>query len=205
MKKLLALILLTTTHSTFAGDFDFGLYLAQEYVKKDVAMEQGIGESMQSGGITFAYNTGSIDNSLALENNPYDDYQTSSGNFSMLVGGGFISASDDKKFTVATVDSNDDHGSRSSNVSGTTIFGEIGYNYFINSKMDVFFNLGRASYGLNRSISACTDCPEEEVTVNASNYIHTGLSFSDSPKIKVGYQHHNKGDMINSLRLQFAW
>ena len=45
----------------------------------------------------------------------------------------------------------------------------------------------------------------EEVEINASNYLHTGLTFSDSPKIRVGYQHHHNGDMINSLRLQLAW
>ena len=205
MKKSLAIALSALSCQALAGDFDFGLYLAQEQLKKEVAVEQGVGEGMQSGGITLGYSSGKNNDSLGLENNPYDDYQQSSGNFSVLVGGGFISASDDKKFTVATVDSNDDHGSRSSNVSGTTVFGELGYNYFINSKLDVFFNLGRANYSLDRSVSACSDCPTEELTINASNYIHTGLSFSDSPKIKVGYQHHNNGDMINSLRLQFAW
>ncbi len=205
MKKKLAIALSVLSCQALAGDFDFGLYLAQEQLKKEIALEQGVGEGMQSGGITLGYSTGKNNDSLGLENNPYDDYQQSSGNFSVLVGGGFISASDDKKFTVATVDSNDDHGSRSSNVSGTTVFGELGYNYFINSKLDVFFNLGRANYSLDRSVSACSDCPTEELTINASNYIHTGLSFSDSPKIKVGYQHHNNGDMINSLRLQFAW
>ena len=204
MRITLAIAVSIVSCQSLAGDVDFGIYLAQEQLKKEVSLEQGIGEGMQSGGITLAYSNSS-ENSLGLDNNPYDDYQAASGNFTALIGGGFISASDNEKFTVATVDSDDNVGDRSSNVSGTTIFAELGYNHFINANLDLFFNLGRASYSLDRSVSACESCPTEEVEINASNYLHTGLTFSDSPKIRVGYQHHHNGDMINSLRLQLAW
>lgn len=207
IKKTLLLPLLVCSSmakQALAGDFDFGIYLAQETVQKEVALEQGIGEAMQSGGATLSY-TSDIEDSLALENNPYDEYQSSSSSFSIVLGAGLINAPDNKKFTVATVDSNDDEGTRSSNVSGTTLFGELGYNYSLSSKFSLFFNLGRASYGLNRSISACSNCPEESVSINASNYGHVGMSYGQSPKFKLGYQHHNDGDMINSLRLQLAW
>lgn len=204
MKKSLGIAAVLLSSQSFAGDFDFGIYLAQEYAKKDVALEQGFDEAMQSGGFTLSYSS-SKENSLRLENNPYDDFQDSNGGYSILVGYGYISAADNDNFTVSTVDSNDDHGSRSSSVGGDTFFGELGYNYFVNKKLDLFFNLGRANFDLKRSISACTNCPEESLTVNTSNYAHIGASYGSHPKIKVGYQHHIAGDMINSLRLQLAW
>lgn len=206
MKKSLGLAVALLSSQSLAGEFDIGLYLAQEFAKKNVAEEQGFGDSMQSGGFTLAYNThekGS--DSLALENNPFDDYQAASGSLSILLGYGFLSAPDNEKFTVSTVDSNNDHGSRSSSVGGSTFFAELGYNHFINKDWDFFFNLGRASYDLDRSVSACSNCPEEALEFSSSSYAHTGISYGSKPKIKVGYLHHSGGDMKNNFRLQFAW
>jgi len=189
MKKIIAVTTILFTSHTFAEGWGAGIYMEQGSVDQDVAIQEGMGEALQGGGVSISWQTKA--NSI--------------GAFQIQSGIGFVSASDQDRYAVATVDSNDNQGYRTSSVGGTNWFMEAGYDKQFESNYGAFVNLGYSSYGLNRSISACSDCPTEAVDLSDANYLHLGGSVKVTPisNIRIGYQHYFSGDIINNLKIQW--
>lgn len=190
MKKLIATFLICCSSPAFASDnAGWGFFLERGSVEDEAAQREGIGTDLDGGGMMGLFQA-ELSEQSALQ----------------LQGGfGVVSASDENQFRSFTVDNRDNKGYRSSSVSGYSMFVEAGYDFQFNANIGTFIAAGYRNYSLDRSISACKDCPEEDVELESSSYLHLGGSFNvtDSSRILLGYQHYFSGELVNALKIQW--
>ena len=125
--------------------------------------------------------------------------------YSVTLGLEFLPYDDNAGFRQATTD-----GEKSSDASGMSIYGEVGYKRFFGPNDKTYITArGGMSIMLSseRSISNCSNCYDEDIEIDGGFYgmLGLGVRLGDAWALGVHYKNYFTGDIENAVGLTVSY
>ncbi len=149
----------------------------------------------------------SIDPVVAAEGNIGDSAQYISGywqgqhdNFLMATGFGFLILDDKLDVSYTTEDQFGNVEDSSASASGIDFYFEGGYRYNV-AKFNFDILAGYEYMSADRSVSNCSDCPSDDITLEAGLYVkpRIGVAVNSKWSVEMSYVAYTAADIESNL------
>lgn len=167
-----------------------GLYLESVTIEDEPATASRIGTSLISLGLS---------GEAAW---PLDDASQ------IALGGGFglTGGDDNEENEVRVVNATTGRvETKKESVSGLSLFADVNYRYAVHESVRAVAGAGVVKYSLERTVSNCSDCPSEDIELDAATYLKFGAIFGKNKGAEVQLRYFLADDFASAIHATWRW